>query len=87
MTWSGCVFNIMIAALMEYTNYLSKLKETQARSAPGAWQSSIRTLLILLAPTAPHLTEELWQQLGYGYSIHNQAWPKWDEALAARARK
>jgi len=35
-----------------------------------------------LAPTAPHLTEELWQRTEHEYSIHNQSWPGWDEALA-----
>jgi leucyl-tRNA synthetase len=39
-------------------------------------------LLLLLAPTAPHLTEELWAKIGRPYSIHNQTWPKWDEELA-----
>jgi leucyl-tRNA synthetase len=38
-------------------------------------------LLLLLAPTAPHLTEELWTKTGHTYSIHNQPWPKWDEEL------
>ncbi|GAI42948.1 unnamed protein product, partial [marine sediment metagenome] len=33
-------------------------------------------------PTAPHLAEELWQQMGHSYSIHNQSWPRWDEELA-----
>jgi leucyl-tRNA synthetase len=45
-------------------------------------KESIESLLLLLAPTAPHLTEELWQRTGHSYSIHNQSWPKWDEALA-----
>jgi leucyl-tRNA synthetase len=40
------------------------------------------TLLLLLAPTAPHFAEELWQRTGRQYSIHNQRWPQWDEALA-----
>jgi leucyl-tRNA synthetase len=35
-----------------------------------------------MAPTAPHLTEELWLRRGHDYSIHNQNWPKWDEELA-----
>jgi leucyl-tRNA synthetase len=39
-------------------------------------------LLLLLAPTAPHLSEELWARTGQPYSIHNQPWPKWDEELA-----
>ncbi len=73
--------NTMIAALMEFTNYLTKLKETET-TAPSNWKESLETLLLLLAPTAPHLTEELWQRTGREYSIHNQSWPKWDEALA-----
>jgi leucyl-tRNA synthetase len=36
----------------------------------------------MLAPTAPHFTEEMWSRLGYEYSIHNQRWPQWDEKLA-----
>jgi leucyl-tRNA synthetase len=46
------------------------------------WCSAITNLLILLAPTAPHISEELWQRLGHEGSIHNQQWPKWIEALA-----
>ena len=74
-------FNIMLSALMEYTNYLAKVKETGSVSTP-AWEESIDILLRLLAPTAPHLTEELWERTGRPYSIHNQPWPQWDEALA-----
>jgi len=73
--------NTMIAALMEYTNYLAKTKEEGVIS-DAAWNQAIDTLLLLLAPTAPHLAEELWQQTGHDYSIHNQSWPRWDEALA-----
>ncbi len=73
--------NTMIAALMECTNYLAKAKE--AGIVPTtAWEESIKTLLLLMAPTTPHLAEELWQRTGHEYSIHNQSWPKWDEALA-----
>jgi len=74
-------FNTMIASLMEFTNYLAKVKETRAVTN-SAWNESIDTLLLLLAPTAPHLAEELWQQTGHEYSIHNQSWPQWDEELA-----
>ena len=76
-------FNTMVAALMEFTNYLSRVKESGTASK-GAWESSIKTLLLLLAPTAPHLAEELWQRIGREYSIHSQAWPEWDEALVTR---
>ncbi len=74
-------FNTMIAALMEFTNYLAKAKETGCVTEP-TWEGAIDTLLLLLAPTAPHLAEELWQRIGHDYSIHNQSWPEWDEALA-----
>jgi leucyl-tRNA synthetase len=38
-------------------------------------------MLVLLAPTAPHMTEELWSRMGLPYSIYNQPWPKWDESM------
>jgi len=74
-------FNTMLSALMEFTNYLATVKEAGAVAAP-AWQETIDILLRLLAPTAPHITEELWQRTARPYSIHNQSWPQWDETLA-----
>jgi leucyl-tRNA synthetase len=73
--------NTMIAALMEFTNYLTKVKEEGAVSAT-AWELAVDTLMLLLAPTAPHLAEEIWQRTGHQYSIHNQDWPSWNEELA-----
>ena len=75
-------FNTMIAALMELTNYLGKVRE-EGLVEKAAWQEAIDALLLLLAPTAPHLAEELWTRTGHPYSIHNQAFPTWDEELAA----
>ena len=74
-------FNTMISALMELTNHLSDVREAGAVT-DAAWSESIDALLILLAPTAPHLTEELWERTGHEYSIHNHKWPSWDEKLA-----
>jgi leucyl-tRNA synthetase len=74
-------FNTMIAALMEMTNYLARVKEDGIVGLVR-WQETIDNLILLLAPTAPHLAEELWQQRGHAYSVHNQTWPKWDEKLA-----
>jgi len=71
----------MIAALMELTNYLDKVEQAGAVSSPR-WTEAVDTLLLLLAPTAPHLAEELWQHRGHEYSIHNQRWPQWDDELA-----
>jgi leucyl-tRNA synthetase len=75
-------FNTMVAALMEYTNYLTRLKEAGPVDE-AAWQEAMDTLMLLLAPSAPHLAEELWQRSGHPYSIHNQSWPQWDAELAA----
>jgi len=74
-------FNTMIAILMEFTNYMSRVKET-GHVSDSTWREAIDTLFLLLAPTAPHLAEELWQQTGHMYSIHNRSWPSWDEELA-----
>ncbi len=63
--------NTSVAALMEWLNYLSK-KQNIAKD-------EYKTFLLLLAPFAPHITEELWQMLGGGYSIHTQKWPHFDE--------
>jgi leucyl-tRNA synthetase len=73
-------FNTMIAALMELTNYLAKVKEERS-VANGAWKETIDTLLLLLAPSVPHLAEELWERVGHPYSVHNQLFPSWDEKL------
>jgi leucyl-tRNA synthetase len=74
-------FNTMLAALMEFTNYLSKVQESGSVSV-SVWQEAIGYLLVLVAPTAPHLAEELWARTGHRYSIHNQSWPEYDEGLA-----
>ncbi len=74
-------FNTMISALMEFTNYLTGVKET-GRVSDSAWKGALKTLLLMLAPTAPHFAEELWQKTEQEYSIHNQDWPVWDEEIA-----
>ncbi len=74
-------FNTTIARLMEYANALSKAKSVAWGSA--VWNEAIANLLLLLAPITPHLAEELWAKLGKPYSIHQQAWPTWDEAMLA----
>jgi leucyl-tRNA synthetase len=43
------------------------------------WTFALESLLQLLAPFAPHITEELWQQLGHNDTIHIDHWPKWDD--------
>jgi leucyl-tRNA synthetase len=70
-------FNTMIAALMEFNNELIKLKEIPLMNTPE-WKDAVRTIILLLAPIAPHFTEELWHRIGNENSVHRQNWPKWD---------
>jgi leucyl-tRNA synthetase len=74
-------FNTAISKLMELTNALVRARET-GLSGTDTYAESVDTLLLLLAPVAPHITEELWAQRGRAYSIHQQAWPTHDPALA-----
>ena len=75
-------FNTMVAALMEFTNSLGRARDEGAADV-SSWQEAVDTLLLLLAPSAPHMTEELWALSGHPYSIHDQPFPTWDQALAA----
>jgi leucyl-tRNA synthetase len=75
-------FNTLLAALMEFNNYLMKAKQTPVVRS-DAWDEAVRTLILLLAPICPHIAEELWERTGGPYSVHNQPWPDWDEDAAA----
>ena len=82
-------FNTMIAAMMEFTNELIRLRESglhgdsSSTEVDGdAWREAVESLTLLLAPPTPHIAEELWQRLGKPYSIHTQPWPRYDASLA-----
>jgi leucyl-tRNA synthetase len=73
-------FNTAVSELMKLSNALT---DTDAKSSP-IYAEGITTLLLLLAPFAPHLAEELWQIIGHTDSVHSQSWPQLDEtALVA----
>ena len=74
-------FNTIVSGLMEMTNALYKYRA--ATQGTPAWDEAINTMLLLMAPVTPHIAEELWTRRGQPYSIHQQAWPKWDPAIAA----
>ena len=63
-------FNTSISKLMEFTNYFFKC-DVRPRSA-------MEKFVLLLAPLAPHLAEELWQLLGHDKSLAYEPWPKFD---------
>ncbi|MEA3337694.1 MAG: leucine--tRNA ligase [Chloroflexota bacterium] len=74
-------FNTMVARLMALRNTLKTARGTPVYGS-DAWHESVDSLLLMLAPTAPHLTEELWQRRHPGPSIHLQSWPQWDPEAA-----
>jgi leucyl-tRNA synthetase len=77
----GFRFNTMVAALMELTTTLARSK-TSGKLAPEIQREAIQTLILLVAPSAPHLAEELWSRLGHEESVHLQSWPIYDAELA-----
>jgi leucyl-tRNA synthetase len=75
-------FNTAIASMMELTNHLNRAWAEESVE-PDLWAESVEKLLLMLAPLAPHMTEELWERTGREYSIHQREFPGWDEELAA----
>ncbi len=71
-------YNTAIAALMECTTDLYKLKKDDFKNR-SAWQFALESLVMLVAPFAPHIAEELWHQLGHEDSVQVDHWPQWDE--------
>jgi leucyl-tRNA synthetase len=74
-------FNTIVSGLMELLNEMNTAK---AKGAFGsdAWQEAESIYLRMMAPVCPHIAEELWEQTGHDYSIHNQPWPEVDEEAA-----
>ena len=79
--YAGFRFNTAIAKLMELSNAIGKARDA-GMAGSAAYHGAVDALLLLLAPAAPHLSEELWARRGGAYSIHQQEWPVFDEALA-----
>lgn len=70
-------FNTSIARLMELVNALYKYDSLSDKNRK-LMEEAIRDLLILLSPFAPHFAEEMWEVMGYEYSVFNQSWPAYD---------
>jgi len=68
--------NTIVSSFMEFTNEVTSMNE-----APD--KETVETFLILIAPFAPHLAEELWQRTGHEPSVFSQRWPVWDEAYTS----
>ncbi|MGZ3636360.1 MAG: leucine--tRNA ligase [Ktedonobacterales bacterium] len=75
-------YNTGLAALMEYVNGLNKLRDASPEVVRDPrFAVAIETLLVLLAPMTPHITEELWHETGHESSVHAQLWPSYNPAL------
>ena len=79
-------FNTMVAHLIELANTLMRYRGTSVAGGPE-WGEAVRLLLLILAPSAPHITEELWSRrltaAGAEWSsIHSERWPELDETAA-----
>ena len=70
--------------MMEAVNAYYKLKDAAVIVKSAEWKFAIESLLQVLSPFAPHLTEELWYQLGNTTTIHVDTWPKWDDAYLVK---
>lgn len=71
-------FNTAVSSMMEYVNTLYKLQDDNF-TAYDDWRFALESLTQLLAPFAPHISEELWHEFGHTGSVHKSNWPEYDE--------
>ncbi len=74
-------FNTVVSELMELSNAIGSAQD-DGLVGTQEFNTAVETLLLLMAPVTPHMTEELWERLGKSYSIHREPWPDFDEQLA-----
>jgi leucyl-tRNA synthetase len=78
-------FNTAIAAVMELVNHIYQTKDDieATPQAQSVWRETIESLILLLAPFVPHVTEELWEGLGKKESVIKAPWPEYDQQAIA----
>jgi leucyl-tRNA synthetase len=77
----GFRFNTMVSSLMEFVNALVD-RQHRDHWRTSTYHQALETLLILMAPAIPHLTEEIWQLTNHSDSVHQQPWPAFNPDLA-----
>lgn len=77
-------FNTAVARLMELVNAMYKYDKNENKNTVLA-KSAAKDVVRLIAPAAPHFAEELWQEIGEEYSVHNQRYPECDETKLVRS--
>ena len=74
-------FNTAISAIMELVNAMYEYKDKQGvHASQEVMLEAAKLLVLMMAPFAPHITEEMWQNLGGSGSVHAQSWPVYEEA-------
>ena len=76
-------FNTAIAAIMELTNDVSKVKDTSGQ-AFAVEREALEAIVVMLAPIAPHFCHELWQAFGHSDVVIDAPWPQVDESALVR---
>jgi len=78
--------NTAIASIMEMANYLGTLQPKQIQEKGGsihlAYLHALKNMLLLLSPFVPHITEEIWHDIGFNSFLFHEPWPLFDEELA-----
>ena len=75
-------FNTAISSIMELVNEMYKYKNGEINKP--LYNKAVETLLVLLNPFSPHLTEELWNQLGHEDRLYAHEWPAYDESALVK---
>ena len=70
--------NTAISSIMELVNAAYKYLDETDEVNDGLLKEVVETIILLLAPFAPHMTEELWANLDYAGSVHNEVWPEYE---------
>jgi leucyl-tRNA synthetase len=70
-------YNTAIAAMMSLVN--------EFNAAGGCTRDELKTLILLLAPVAPHICEEMWEMMGFGSGLAYEPWPAYDEKAMKRS--
>ena len=70
-------FNSAVARIMELVNAMYKYDNLKEKNGE-LMEKTVKNLLVILSPAAPHFTEELWEQIGEKYSIFNERYPEFD---------
>lgn len=73
-------FNTSIARMMELLTAINKYQVSNESRLHLLFFDTVKDLLLLLAPFTPHFAEEMWESLGFPFSIFQQAWPVFDES-------